>query len=360
MSRVSPGTAAWVLGISTALFGTLSSAASTVATSTQIMSLCQPAATSPSAKQLLAAAKRHLGDGNHALPHLHTEGTLPNQGIREQSIEAEKDWPVLRQAALAWRLSADPHYLQQVDEGLTAWTSTYQPDFNPIDETNLDQLIDAYTLTASELRPETREASRAFLRKLGNGYLEQIRQFHGSKSSKNINNWQSHRVKLVTLAAAALADRAMLEQAFQLFEQQVADNLLPDGSVFDFRERDALHYVVYDLEPLVQAALAAKPYGIGDNWLGYTAPGGASLGRSLDWLVPYASGQRSHEEFVHTSVKFDRDRAHVGESGYSGSWEPKSSNKLYWLAAQLDARYLSLARQLAPYPQDWIGACYLK
>ncbi|NWA24573.1 alginate lyase family protein [Pseudomonas gingeri] len=360
MSRAFPGTTAWALGICATLVIPFSSAASTVAASPQIMNLCQPAATSPSAKQLLAAAKRHLDDGTHALPHLHTEGTLPNQGIREQSIAAEKDWPVLRQAALAWRLSADPQYLRQVDEGLANWTRTYQPDFNPIDETNIDQLIDAYTLTATALRPETQEASRAFLRQLGNGYLAQIRQFHDSKSSKNINNWQSHRVKLVTMAAAALVDRAMLEQAFQLFQQQVADNLLPDGSVFDFRERDALHYVVYDLEPLVQAALAARPYGIGGNWLAYTAPTGAALGRSLDWLTPYASGQRSHQEFVHTSVKFDRDRANVGEAGYSGAWEPKSSNKLYWLAAQLDARYLPLARQLAPNPQDWIGACYLK
>ncbi|WP_248802567.1 alginate lyase family protein [Pseudomonas sp. MWU13-2100] len=358
MSRVFPDTAAWVFGISATLLSSFAGAASTAVTSPQIMNLCQPAATSPSAKQLLAAAQRHLGDGIHALPHLHTEGTLPNQGIREQSIAAEKDWPVLRQAALAWRLSADPRYLRQVDEGLATWTRTYQPDFNPIDETNLDQLIDAYTLTASALRPETREASRAFLRQLGNGYLAQIRQFHASKSSKNINNWQSHRVKLVTLAAAALADQGMLEQAFQLFRQQVADNLLPDGSALDFRERDALHYVVYDLEPLVQAALAAKPYG--GNWLGYSAPTGASLSRSLDWLVPYANGQRSHQEFVHTRVKFDRDRANVGEAGYSGTWEPKSSNKLFWLAAQLDGRYLPLARQLAPNPQDWIGACYLK
>ncbi|WP_256346706.1 SDR family oxidoreductase [Pseudomonas gingeri] len=41
------------------------------------------------------------------------------------------------------------------------------------------------------------------------------------------------------------------------------------------------------------------------------------LGKSLDWLVSYANGQRSHQEFVHTTVKFDRDRAQVGESGYS-------------------------------------------
>ncbi|NVZ68020.1 alginate lyase family protein [Pseudomonas costantinii] len=321
--------------------------------------LCQPVATNPTTNALLAAAQRHLADQPNPLPHLHTEGTLPNQGIREQSIAAEKDWPVMRQAALAWRLSGDARYLKQVDDYLAAWVGVYQPDFNPIDETNLDMLINAYAVTADSLRPETREASRRWISNLGNGYIAHIQQFHGQKKGTQTNNWQSHRVKLVTVAAAALGDRAMLEQAHQLFKQQIADNVLPDGSVTDFQDRDALHYVVYDLEPLVQAALAAKPYGVGGDWLKITA-NGASLSAALDWLVPYADGQRSHQEFVHTHVQFDKDRAGVGEAGYSGTWEPKSSAMLFWLAAQLDPRYLPVATQLAAKPADWISACYLK
>ncbi|WP_248752645.1 alginate lyase family protein [Pseudomonas sp. MWU15-20650] len=322
-------------------------------------SLCQPVATSPASKGLLATAQRHLGDTPAPLPHLHTEGTLPNQGIREQSLAAEKDWPVMRQAALAWRISGDPRYLKQVDDYLAAWAEVYQPDFNPIDETNLDMLINAYALTADHLRLETRDASRRLIRSLGNGYIAHIEQFHGQKKGTQTNNWQSHRVKLVTVAAAALGDRDMLEQARQLFKQQIADNVLPDGSVTDFQDRDALHYVVYDLEPLVQAALAAKPYNVGGDWLSLTA-NGASLRAALDWLVPYADGRRSHQEFVHTRVQFDKDRAKVGEAGYSGTWQPKSSATLYWLAAQLDPRYLPLAKQLADRPADWISACYLK
>src|SRR5476651_1337072 len=71
-------------------------------------SLCQPSASKPTATALLAAAERHLADRPNPLAHVHTEGTLPHHGIREQSIAAEKDWPVMRQAALAWRLSGDP------------------------------------------------------------------------------------------------------------------------------------------------------------------------------------------------------------------------------------------------------------
>ena len=324
---------------------------------TMAASLCQPAAANPAANALLAAAQRHLVDQPAPLPHVHTEGTLPNHGIREQSIAAEKDWPLMRQAALAWRISGDPRYLKQVDDYLAAWADVYQPDFNPIDETNLDMLITAYALTADHLRLETRAASRRLISNLGNGYIAHIQQFHGQKKGTQTNNWQSHRVKLVTLAAAALNDQAMLEQAHQLFKQQVADNILPDGSVTDFQDRDALHYVVYDLEPLVQAALAAKAYG--GDWLNLKA-NGASLGAALDWLVPYANGQRSHQEFVHTHVQFDKDRAKVGEAGYSGTWDAKSSATLFWLAAQLDKRYLPVATQLAAHPADWISACYLK
>src|SRR5476651_2819994 len=193
----------------------------------QALSACQPATSNPTAKTLLAAAQRHLGDQPDALPHLHTEGTLPHHGIREQSIAAEKDWPVMRQAALAWRLSGDPRYLRQVDDYLGAWADVYQPDFNPIDETNLEMLISAYALTADKLRLETRAASRRLISNLGNGYLARIQQFHGQNKGTQTNNWQSHRVKLITVAAAALGDRTMLEQAHQAFKQQIADNVLP-------------------------------------------------------------------------------------------------------------------------------------
>lgn len=218
-------------------------------------------------------------------------------------------------------------------------------------------VINAYALTAADLSPETREASRRLITTLGNGYIAHIQQFHGPKKGTQTNNWQSHRIKLITVAAVALGDRAMLQQAFGLFKQQIADNVLADGSVTDFHDRDALHYVVYDLEPLVQAALAAKADG--GDWLHATV-NGTSLSAALDWLVPYANGERSHEEFVHTRVQFDKDRARVGEAGYSGTWQPKSSATLFWLAAQLDRRYLPVARQLAEHPADWINVCYVK
>jgi len=311
----------------------------------------------PAARSILESASRHRDDHPHALAHVHTEGTLPHQGIRDQSLEAEADWQIALRAAMAWQIGHDPRYLRQVDAYLLAWAGTYEPDFNPIDETNLDALIGAYALTRHALQPTTRAAMQALLRKLGEGYVERMHALSRSPRGGEINNWQSHRIKLVALAAAALGDGGMLQEATLLFQHQVAGNIHADGSVYDFFERDALHYVVYDLQPLVQAALAVKPYASVDDWLHYEAPTGASLAKALDWLRPYAQGSRSHEEFVHSKVKFDAARAQAGESGFSGAWDPQTSIALYWLAARLDPRYLPVAKKLSTQPPDWIGAC---
>ncbi|WP_266159581.1 alginate lyase family protein [Dyella silvatica] len=354
-----PRAAGIFMGIAMVLASAGHTAVDHAATSSPVLSWCSIATQSTAAATaLLDGASHHLNDPPGAIAHLHTEGTLPHQGIRDQSIAAEKDWPIMRHAAQAWRISGDPRYLQQVDTYLAAWATTYQADFNPIDETNLDGLIDAYTLTADALQPSTRAAVQALLRKLGNGYIERIQQAPRPASPTMLNNWQSHRVKLITMSAAALGDRAMLGRAFSLFKQQIADNIQADGSVVDFSERDALHYVVYDLQPLVQAALAAKPYGIGGDWLSYRTPQGGSLQLALNWLRPYADGQRTHQEFVHTKVPFDLARLKAGERGYSGLWDPKTSGTLYWLAAKLDGRYLATAQKLAAQAPDWIAICH--
>ncbi len=51
--------------------------------------------------------------------------------------------------------------------------------------------------------------------------------------------------------------------AHQAFIAHLGRIIRADGTVLDFEERDALHYVVYDLEPPVRAAQAAGGVKIG-------------------------------------------------------------------------------------------------
>lgn len=92
---------------------------------------------------VVTEALAHLDAQPHPMAHVHTQGLLPHQGIHDASDEAEHDWPLALRAAVAWRLSGKPELLQQTARYLDAWANTYQPDFNPIDETNLANLFQA-------------------------------------------------------------------------------------------------------------------------------------------------------------------------------------------------------------------------
>ncbi|WP_165973470.1 alginate lyase family protein [Luteibacter rhizovicinus] len=310
-----------------------------------------------------ASLIRHVSPLLDSTPHpparVHTEGLLPHEGIRDESIEVERELPLMRDAALAWRAGAGDAYLKMATRYLDAWVTTYHPDFNPIDETNFDALIDTYTLIQQAMPPANKARATQFLRAWAQGYVERThdaRKAHDHRGSWQ-NNWQSHRVKLVTLIAVALEDAQLFTEARELYREQVAQNLRPDGEPIDFAERDALHYVVYDLEPLLRAALAARSRG--ENW--YAADiHGASLETSVRWLRPYAAGEKQHEEFVHSTVAFDAKRAAIGAKGYAGPFDPKTAANVYWMASEFDAAYRALAQRLRSQPPTDRYVCAAK
>ena len=288
------------------------------------------------------------------MAHVHTEGTLPHMGIRDQSLEAERDWPAMLNAALAWRAGVDDRGFATARLFLLGWVDTYSPNLNPIDETNLDALIDTYAIIADRLEGDERQRIAIWLRKWGWDYVGSIER--APKDGIWANNWQSHRVKLVTMIAAATDDNALFTAARRLFRRQVSVNLLSDGQVIDFAERDALHYVVYDLEPLLRAALAAKVYA-GEDWYRWEAPSHASLARSVAWLTPYATGDKAHEEFAHSKVAFDAARAAAGVKGFTGAFDVKDAAITYWSASSFDPALRAAAERLDPVAPPFMALC---
>ena len=305
----------------------------------------------PEAQHLLAEANANFAEAPDPLSVVHTEGTLPHHGIYDASVQAKKDWPLMLKFGLAYRLTGDPRYLKASDRFITAWVDVYQVSLNPIDETGLDQMILAYDVVRPDLSAATQEKMTTFLRTLAMGYLDKI----ANEKIEDTANWQSHRIKLITLAAFALNDPGLIARARQAFWRQVSVNIKPDGSVVDFYKRDALHYVVYDLEPLAMAALAAKAHG--EDWFHAAASGSPSVKLAIDWLTPFALGQKTHDEFVHSTVHFDASRAQAGVKGYSGPWQPDSSIQLYQLAMLLDPKYADTLQQITANAghasQDW-------
>ena len=305
------------------------------------------------ADKVIAAAKVALTRPPGAIPQLHTEGTLPGKGIREISLKAKEDQPVVLNLALAWRLTGDRAYLDQAGRYLEAWADIYQPSFNPIDETGFDTLLMAYDLTEADLPAATRAKVDGFWRKMAVGYLDAM----DAKPKNFETNWQSHRVKLATMAAFQTGDAKVIDRARAAFQAQITANLRADGTVFDFHERDALHYVTYDLDPLMMAAISAKAHG--EDWLTWKSAQGVSLAGALDWLAPYAKGEKVHVEFANSKIQFDRDRAAAGQKEYAPHpWDVTNAVGTYALASLLDPRYGGLRDDLVArtgrQPSPWI------
>lgn len=303
-------------------------------------------------RQVLARATAVLDRPPGAIPHAHTEGTLPGKGIREISIKAREDQPIVLNFAVAYRLTGDRRFLEAASRYLENWADVYQISFNPIDETGFDSLIMATDLTHDDLSEPVRVKVDAFWRKMAVGYLEAMDA--GPRNAET--NWQSHRIKLAAMAAYQTGDAALIARARAAFRKHIGVNLYADGSTYDFHERDALHYVTYNLDPLMMAALAAQAHG--EDWFAFKSPTGSSLSRSLDWLAAYARGEKTHSEFVNSKIQFDRDRAKSGQKEYAPhDWDVANGVGTYALASLFDARYLplrdDLVKRTGKSPAPW-------
>lgn len=313
-----------------------------------VAAVAASALTLKEAEQLLRQADRALLRPPAALPVVHTEGTLPTAAGYKLAVQAKADWIAMAALASAYAVAhaADPsgaraaRYRDGYEQYLSSWLDVYNISGNPIDESGLGHWLLAFRVAGQALTVPTQQRMRAFACKLSARYQQRMPPSRGTST----NNWQSHRVKLAVMGALTCSTPALVNGAQQLFEEQVRANLAPSGQSIDFAQRDALHYVVYSLEPLVEAALFAS---FDERPLyRYTGPQGQSIARGLEWLLPYASGQRTHEEFVHSSVPFDKARADAGVAGYSGLFKPELARHLYWLAAQLDIRWAATSQDL--------------
>lgn len=284
-----------------------------------------------------------------AVTRLEMEGRLPSAPAAVRSRSALGDFDKVRTLAHAWHLGRDEAFLRAARNVLRAWATTYRTQANPIDEARLPVLVEGYALLRPEIDGDDRRAIEGWLHAIYRGHVEKLR------ASRMMDNWRSHRIHIAAAIAFALGDAQGLAEVHEHFGNQVLRNIGPDGTTFDFRKRNAIYYTVYTLEPMVATALLLASAGL-------HAPDrdpdvAQRLDAALDWLVPYARGERTHREFDPPRTAIDRKRAAAGVPGFSGLWNPADARNLFWLAAFLDVRYVPVARQLAPEPPDHLVAC---
>lgn len=286
-------------------------------------------------RDMLRGAKVGLGTKLVAYPTVHTEGTLPGAPSRAQANSAGHQLDLLYKLAVASRFGA-PELQQSAGakaaQALTLWAKTYKPTGNPIDELRFINVFQAADLAAPYLSKGQAKTVQAWTRK----FISKGDSFDLIGSEK-YNNWNVWRLAVRGVAAEALGDKAEVLKTRKLLDAETKIDIRRDGSTYDFHERDAFHYHLYSLLAYEQLLLLA-PQTISPSVR-------ASVEKAVEFIKPYYLGKKSHVEFKHTRVGFDRARAQAGDPEYAPHrWDPADANK-----------ELRLANALFPKVRVWTG-----
>lgn len=300
-------------------------------------------------------ASRALDESPNPIATISTEGRLKGDPIKTATQLSLKDFNKIYALSVAYKLTEEKKYLNKATGYLLAWAKVNKPAGNPINDTNLDAAIDGYNLIKPSLKKEDIAAIENWLRATANEEIKSMVKSLGKETA--YNNWHSHRLKVLVEIAAATDDPTQIELLSNLVKEQIAANLLPDGSSIDFKLRDALHYHAYDLEPLLKLSIVFKKL-TGIDFYNYQAKNGASIKKSVEWLAPYLTGEKKHAEFVNSTVKFDQDRAKNGEAGYQKGtlFEPQMGLKTLALAGYFNPAYDEIYKNIKGDTQpdaDW-------
>lgn len=299
-------------------------------------------------------ADRALLEDPHPIDTIRSEGLLQGDPKKTATQAALKDMGKMYALALIYRIGGDTTYLRQLERYLSAWAGTDHPRGDPIDDTNLDPVIQAYDMVKGKLSPVAEKAVRDWLAETASWEIEAI--FNRPERATSYNNWHSHRLKIVGEIGFAIGDTALEGYAIRGLRVQIGRNLLPDGSSADFVTRDALHYHVYDLEPLLTLAIVVKR-ATRIDYYSYVSPEGSSIQKSVAWLLPYLTGEKTHAEFVNSTVEFDRRRAQNGEAAYkAGSvFDARNGALTLMLAGFFDPSVLGLAGKVSGVEGKFVG-----
>ncbi len=304
---------------------------------------------------LEASAKTAINEAPNPIDTIISEGHLTTDPKKIRTVKSLVDMNKIYALAFTYCIAKNPVYKVKCIEFLIAWASINHSAGNPINDTKLDPLLEAYDLIKNEMTEGDNEKMSVWLHEIADAEIRNPRFTSGRKSVDN--NWNSHRIKVVGNIAYLLKDKNYQQFTDTALQKQILKNLYPDGSGMDFEERDALHYHLYTLEPLLKIATIIKR-ATGKDYFAYESPSGSSIEKSVAFLLPYVKGEKVHHEFTNSKTAFDRQRAENKEPGYTigADFIPETAVEALSFAAYFEPTYRKTVQELlhtkSPYP-NW-------
>src|ERR1700722_2579097 len=139
-----------------------------------------------------ALAALALTEDPHPIDTIRSEGLLQGDPKKTATQDALRDMGKMYALALVYRVGGDSAYFRTLQKFLDAWASTDKPRGDPIDDTNLDPVIEAYDMVKTGLPAAERKVVRDWLSLTA--AWEQTAIYNKPGRATSYNNWHSHRL----------------------------------------------------------------------------------------------------------------------------------------------------------------------
>jgi hypothetical protein len=290
--------------------------------------------------QIKEAALPQLSAAPRPLARIHYEGLLNTDPRRIQTVAHLRDLNDLAVVFQYWQVSEDREAVVYLRKHIMAWANTYVPTGNDVNEAKLIPVFVAY----DALRPLFQEHDQRTV----DAWVEKIADFHAKavESPRSLSNRFTKSLWLLAIFSRTLGRSEWQEASVKGFHRFVAESLRPDGTSFDLEHRDSLGYHISALRPLISIAIVAGADG--PSLYEWEAPSGASLQRSVAYIVPFASGEKQRPEWVNSKVKLDHERAAAGIEHYRKGrlFDPANARQILEEASYFDPSLHALALKL--------------
>lgn len=300
---------------------------------------------------ILFAAEKVLNQPPRPLEIIYYEGLLDTDPKRINTVKSFQDIDNVVTLIYAGYGSDSPKFGNKAREIIISWAEKYKPTGNPINENKFTAFFWAYHLYQNNFREKEQEMVK--------NWMLQIALAEKNRKKTYNNNWEAKRLKIIGIIGSILQDESLKKYAVEGFKKYIASAYFPDGTSNDLHDRDALHYHVSGLKPCLTAFINLSAFDPGFNLYDYETDDGASIKKSVEYVVPFATGEKQRKEWVNSKVELDKKRAAAGIEKYQPGklFDPKQAWELFEWACYYNTDWFSVFENptLSKYTSTWIG-----
>ncbi len=286
-------------------------------------------------------AKKHLGDEPTPLVKIDYEGLVNTQPKRIAAVESLRQMDHTALLLRYWQATGNTEAAATMKKIIQAWSATYVPTGNDVNENKLHPLLNAYeALRDTSFSEDEREPVDEWVERLGKHHLKAV------KTSDFMTNRYTKHLRLLAICGRILGKDEWQEQTIIGLKRFVTESLRADGTSLDLERRDTLTYHCSALRPPIELCVLAGKEGA--ELYAWESENGGSIKKSIDYVVPFAKGVKTREEWKNTTVELDRKRAAAGLEAYRAGrlFDPKDALRVIEEATFFDESLLPLAHKL--------------